>query len=147
MKILLLKDVPKVGRKYDIKHVADGFARNALFPQKLAEPATKESEARVMKLKQEAARAGEIASDLLAKNIKTLDGKTVTLHAKANEKGHLFSAIHKKEILEAIHNDLGVNISAESLVLEKPIKEMGEYALEAKVGTARCTFTLLLTSP
>ncbi|MCI0542794.1 hypothetical protein L0Y69_03540 [bacterium] len=116
--------------------------RNALFPRKLAEPATKESEARVLKLKQEAARAGEIASDLLAKNIKTLDGKTVTLHAKANEKGHLFSAIHKKEILEAIHHDLGISISEESLILEKPIKEAGEHVLEATTSTTKSHFVL-----
>ena len=68
-------------QQYDIKDVADGFARNALFPKKLAEPATKESEGRVAKLKQQAEQIGEIAADLLAKNLAVLDGKTITSQA------------------------------------------------------------------
>ncbi len=146
MKILLLKDIPKVGKKYDIKDVADGFARNSLFPKKLAEPATGDTIKRVEKMKQEAAQMGEIAADLLNRNLTVLDSKTITIKAKANEKGHLFSSIHKKEILEAIRHDLGVNISEESLILEKPIKETGEHGLEAHVGSIKSHFVLDIES-
>lgn len=144
MKILLLKDVPKVGKKYDIKDVADGFARNSLFPKKLAEPATGDTVKRILRMKQEAARAGEVATDLLTQNLAILNSKIITIKAKTNEKGHLFSAIHKKEILEAIHRDLGISISEDALVLDKPIKETGEHVLEAQVGgvKSRCVLDI-----
>lgn len=148
MKILLLKDVPKVGRKYEVKEVADGFARNSLFPRKLAEPATRETEARITKLKQSAAQAGEVAQDLLVKNLEALDGKTVTIRAKANEKGHLFQGIHKGEILNAIKKELGLNIREEALVLEKAIKEVGDKEILTATGkdAKKAKFILRLLS-
>jgi len=127
MKVILLKDVAKVGRKYEVKEVADGFARNALFPRKLAELAMGDAVKRIEKMKREAAQAGDFAADLLAKNLAALGGKTVILCAKANEKGHLFQGIHKEEIAEAIRKELGLDIPPDSLSLEKPIKEIGGH--------------------
>lgn len=146
MKVLLLKDVPKVGRRYEVKDVANGFALNSLFPRRLAEPVTKEIEARIAKLKHEAAKAGEVAQNLLAENLEILDEKTITMKVKSNEKGHLFSAIHKKDIVEAIRHDLDINIPEDALVLEKAIKETGEHEVTTEGGKKKVKFIIRLLS-
>lgn len=143
MKVLFLKDVPKLGKKHDVKEVSDGYARNFLFPKKLAEPATKEAEQRVLKIKKEQAEMRKIDEDLLMKNLKALADTVVTLQGKANEKGHLFAAIHKEEIISKIR-ETGLRIPADHILLEKPIKETGEHIIPFTLGTKQGTFRLVV---
>lgn len=144
MKILLLKDVPKVGRKYEVKEVADGFARNSLFPRKLAEPVTSDTEKRIAKMEQDEASRGAVAESLLIKNLAELHGQTITLQEKANEKGHLFAAVREPEIVRAIKKQLNIDIPPEALVLEKPIKETGEHSLTAEGAGKKTQFIVRL---
>lgn len=143
MKVLLLKDVPKIGRKNDIKEVSDGYARNFLFPKKLAEPATKDTAVRVAKIKTETEQMKKVNEDLLLKNLKSLAETPIVIQGKANEKGHLFAAIHKEEILLKL-KEYGLSIPEACIELNKPIKEMGSHAISLKTGTKRFTFTLLV---
>lgn len=142
MKIILLKDVPKVGRKYETKDVSEGYAANLLIPRGLAVAAT----ASAMKsLELERAKIeGErrIHDDLLAKNISTLDGKVVTLKLKVNEKGHLFAGIHKVELLPELEKQAGVQLNAENIILDKPIKEAGDHVVEVRGAGKSGRFTL-----
>jgi large subunit ribosomal protein L9 len=146
MKIILLKDVPNVGQRFEIKTVADGFALNFLIPQKSAEIATEKSlkKIEVLKAATEAERA--VQSELLAKNLKDLNGKVVTVSAKTNEQGHLFKGLHQKEILAAIAAQTKLTVPADALILEKPIKEVGEHKLEITVGDKKATVTLNIES-
>ncbi|MEK7588641.1 MAG: 50S ribosomal protein L9 [Patescibacteria group bacterium] len=144
MKVIFLRDVPRVGRKNDIKEVNDGYALNFLFPHKYAELATpraiKELETRMKEIVVER----QVQEGLLLKNLEEVKGKVVTIEGKANEKGSLFKAIHKKEIIEAMHKEHRAEISEEFLVLEKPIKETGEFTIPIEIKGKKSSFTLIV---
>ncbi len=129
MKVLLLKDVRALGHKGDLKEVTAGYAANFLFPQKLAEFAT---EAKIAQHEtqhvQVAKHRAEISNSLNAALV-ALDGTTVTIPAKANEKGHLFSGLHEKEIVEAIKKETSYRLTPEHVVLSTPLKELGEFSV------------------
>ncbi|MEK7572362.1 MAG: 50S ribosomal protein L9 [Patescibacteria group bacterium] len=133
MKVIFSKDVPRVGKKNDVKEVNDGYAINFLFPNKLAERASSSSLRELEKRQKEILIERELEESLLIKNLGEIEGKKITLKGKANDKGHLFSAIHKKEILEAMKNEHKIEIDEDFLVLEKPIKEIGEFNISIKV--------------
>ncbi len=140
MKIILLKDVQKIGKRYETKDVSDGFAANSLIPRKLAIPATPDA---VKRISLEIAReAGEkkLQDDLITKQLQTLDGTTVTFSGKTNEKGHLFAGLHAKEIAEL------VQLKADHIVLAKPIKEIGKHPIKVMIGAHSAQFTLEIVS-
>ena len=142
MKIIFLKDVPKVARRYETKEIADGYALNMLIPKGLAIPATPEA---VKRIQLEVSRVeGErrVNEDLLLKNVAELDGVTVTMIEKANEKGHLFAGIHKAEMIPSIAAQTRLQIDPEFIVLDKPIKETGDHRIEVKVKDKSVTFIL-----
>ena len=110
MNIILLKDIAKVGRKYDVKKVSDGYALNFLLPKGFAKTATADAMKNVDVLKKSLAVELGIQEDLLAKNLHEVDGKTLEITAKANEKGHLFGSIHKEDLPKHIKKILGADI-------------------------------------
>ncbi|MEK7576038.1 MAG: 50S ribosomal protein L9 [Patescibacteria group bacterium] len=132
MRIILLQDVPKIGRKYDIKDVSSGYARNFLFPRGLAELATSDkiklSETKRKQTEQEMA----IQDNILGKNINILEGLTIEVKEKSNEKGHLFAGIHKKEISKILREKNHIDIPAELIEIGKPIKEIGKHKIKVK---------------
>lgn len=136
MKIILLKDVHKIGKRYETKDVADGFAVNSLIPRKLAIAATPDA---VKRISLELAReAGEkkVQDELVKKQLQALNGTTVTYTGKKNEKGHLFAGLHAKEIAELVH------LKPEHIVLTKPIKEVGNHSIRIEIGGKTATITL-----
>lgn len=145
MKVVFLKDAPKIGKKYEIKEVADGYARNFLFPREMAELATKEAEQRALKKKDDMLEMKKIDEDLLMRNLKALAGLHIAMKGKANEKGHLFAAVHKEEIIAHIYAEVRLKIPSEYIHLEKPIKETGEHAISFGMGDKRETFLVTIT--
>ena len=144
MKVIFLQDVPRVGRKYDVKDVNDGYAANFLLPRKLAETATPKAIAELEKRKKSIEIEREVQDSLLLKNLEEIKGKTITLKGKANELGHLFSAIHKKEIVEAMKAQNHADIGEEFIVLEKPIKEIGEHEIPISIKNKKSAFKLVV---
>ncbi|MFA5095175.1 MAG: 50S ribosomal protein L9 [Candidatus Paceibacterota bacterium] len=144
MKIILLQDIPKVGRKYDIKEINDGYALNFLFPKKWATLATPKAIAEVEIHKKEIVIEREVQEDLLEKNLEEIKGKTITIKAKADEKGHLFSAIHEKMIVDAMNEECHVQIDEKFIVLEKPIKEIGEFEIPILIKGKKSSFKLII---
>ncbi len=142
MKVILHQDVPKLGKKYEVKTVADGHALNLLIPKGLAEVATEKALKRLEALKAVVSAERKVQEDLLAKNIKSVEGVVVTLEEKANERGHLFAGVHKEQIIPELKKQAGIDVLPEFLLLEKPIKEAGEYKLEVKVQEKTAVFTL-----
>lgn len=142
MKIILLKDVAKVGKKYDIKDISDGYAINLLIPKGIAVAATADAVRRVEieKLRDEGEK--KLHNELLLKNLKELDGVTINMTEKANDKGHLFAGVHKIEIIPAIQNQTRLQIDPEHIILEKPIKEVGVHQIQVKVGNTSIKFNL-----
>jgi large subunit ribosomal protein L9 len=127
MKVIFLKDVRRVGQHGEIKNVADGYAANFLFPNKLAEPATEAKIAQFEKQKQ--AHAAELAQaeEQQDKKVASLRGKKVTISARATEKGGLFKAITAKDVAKAILGEHSLEIGEDMLYLSDPIKTVGEH--------------------
>lgn len=146
MKIILLKDVAKVGRKYDIKDVADGYALNLLIPRGLAQTATKDSIARVEKLKSNDLADKKIQEELLLKNLEVIKKLKIEIKEKANDKGHLFAGVTKERIKEEITKATRLNLDVDSIVLDKPLKEVGEHKVSIEVQGKTADFTVNITS-
>lgn len=144
MKIILLKDVSKVGRHYETKDVSDGYAQNLLIPRGLAVAATPDNVKRIglEKAKTEAER--KVHEELLAKNLADLAGKTVTVTGKANEKGHLFAGLHREEIAALLQQQTRLQIDPSHIVLEHPIKELGEHTIEISAGDKKAAFKIVV---
>lgn len=133
MKVLLLADVKGQGKKDQIVEVSDGYARNFLFPKKLAvvadakvmsESKSKE-EARQFKLKEEKA-----AAKALADKLSTL---TVKITASSGGDGRLYGSITSKDIAEKLKEQHKIEIDKRKLVLQDNIKSYGTYEVEVKV--------------
>ena len=133
MKVILLKDVKNVGKKYDAKEVSDGHALNFLIPNKLAITSTPSSVKRIHDIKAREEGEKKVREDLLSKNLKSVEGVTISLSEKANDKGHLFKGVHQTELIAAIKEQTGLDLAPEHIMLEKPIKEVGEHTVEVKV--------------
>ncbi len=145
MKIILQKDVAKLGKKYDIKDVSSGHALNLLIPQGLAIPATPDAikKTEVEKKKHEGER--KVHADLLVKNIKDLDGITINIIGKANDKGHLFAGIHKEAIVDEIQKQTQLQIDPSFVELEQPLKMLGEHTLQASNSGKSAKFKVVVT--
>ncbi|MSR71485.1 MAG: 50S ribosomal protein L9 [Candidatus Taylorbacteria bacterium] len=144
MKVILLKDVAKVGKKYETKIVSDGFALNSLIPKGLAQVATPAFIKSITLLKANEDAEKKIQEDLLMKNLKDLEGIKVEMIAKANEKGHLFAGIHNAEIAPEITKQTRLIVSPEFIKLDKPIKEIGDHKITVEVQGKTVAFTLTI---
>ena len=144
MKVIFLQDVSRVGKKYDVKEVKDGYAMHFLLPKKLAVTATLRAIAELELRKKEIMIEREVQESLLNKNLEEIKGKVITIKGKANELGHLFSAIHKKEIIEAMKAQNHADIGEEFIILEKPIKEVGEFEIEISIKGKKSSFKLIV---
>lgn len=144
MKVIFLHDVPRVGKKYDVKDISDGYATNFLLPKKLAELATPKSIAELEKRKKNIEIEREVQDNLLLKNLEAIKGKIITINAKADDKGHLFSKIHTKEIVEAMKAQNHADIGEEFIILEKPIKEAGEHEIQISIKGKKSSFKLVV---
>lgn len=133
MKIILKQDVAGLGKKDAIVNASDGYAKNYLIPRGIAVAATTGNVNDAVN-KQKAAedkkqRELDNAKDLASK----INGKTVTIHAKAGESGKLFGAIAGKDISDAIKSQYGFDVDKKKISLKDPIKTLGEHAVEIRV--------------
>lgn len=134
MKVILLQDVPKIGRKNEVKNVADGHAVNFLIPRKLAVFATDEAMKRAKEAWQGRVEAEQLELTALRAALKDFSGKTIVVRAHANEKGHLFRGIDAEEIAKAIADQEKLVLHAKAIELERPIKEIGDRVLTIRAG-------------
>lgn len=142
MKVILLKDVPKVGRKDDIVEVNQGHAINMLIPKKMARPATATDIANVTKKKEFNQKHNQEKIQKGREILKSLHGQVVDINEKANEKGHLFSKVHLEEILVAIKNQFGFSIDKNWIKDLEPIKSVGEHKIQLEALGEKATFLL-----
>lgn len=144
MKVILSEDVKGQGKKGELVNVSDGYARNYLFPRKLAIPA--DAGAMNELRNREAASAHHHAEEVKAAEelAAKLNGKTVTVHAKAGSAGKLFGAVTSKEVAETIEKDYGVAIDKRKIGMSD-IKTYGSVEAEIKIMagiTAKLTVTV-----
>lgn len=134
MKIILLQDVAKVGRKHEVKDVNDGFARNFLIGQGRAIPATPANIAKITEINKNK-QAGVVKTLSSAQQLfETIKETPFVIKAKANKEGHLFASLHEKEIVVEIKKQFNLDLPLNLIVLDKPIKETGENKIALKLG-------------
>lgn len=143
MKIIFLKNAPRIGKKYEIKEVADGYGRH-LIASRVAEIATPQAIASVEKKKIVDATQKKIHEDLLIKTLASLDGATITIFGKANEKGHLFASIHKDAILAELKRSAHLDMNPDYVVLDKPLKELGSFDIPVVINKHRAVFKVII---
>lgn len=132
MKVILLQDVKKLGKKGDVIESSDGYARNYLFPRKLAEEATANS-LHIVNAKKEKERKQKLAELEAAQKLAgELKGKEVTLKAKSGENGRLFGAITSKDVAELINKEFSLSVDKKKIVMDT-IKTAGIYEVEIKL--------------
>ena len=135
MKVILLQDVKGKGKKDDIITVSDGYARNFLFPKKLAaeadakamNDAKNKEAAAARKIELERAAAKELAEKLLAVVVK--------ITVKAGADGRIYGSVTNSDIGDALKAQTGIEIDRRKIVLDKPIKAHGKYELDVKLYT------------
>jgi len=134
MKVILKADVKGTGIKGQTLEVADGFARNFLFPRKLAVEASTGA-LKSIEVERDAKRRREerIISDTKALRDR-LEGQTVKIPSKCGESGRLFGSITNKDIADAITKFLGKDFDRKLIDLTSPIKTLGSYPITLKFG-------------
>jgi large subunit ribosomal protein L9 len=144
MKVILLKDVPKLGKKFDVKDVSEGHAQNFLMPRGLVTPATESAVKKLAEQKEKAGAEEKIQAELLVKSLDQLKKATITISGKANDKGHLFAGITKEILLAEILKQAHMNLDPETVVLEKPIKELGEHKVTVQALGKKAEVTVVV---
>ncbi|MBO7662273.1 MAG: 50S ribosomal protein L9 [Clostridia bacterium] len=125
MKVVLLKDVKNVGKRDEILNVSDGYARNFLFPQKLAAEATPGALKEISRKRAaQDAREAEARAEAQAKAAQ-LKNKVVTLNVKCGEKGRLYGSVTAAEVAEALEKQHGIKVDRRKLDIGDPIREIG----------------------
>jgi large subunit ribosomal protein L9 len=146
MKVILLKSVPKLGKKDDIVSVPDGYAQNALFPKKLATVATDHAIAALQRTQQNKLTEKKIQHELLDKAIESLEGKSLLYKTKVSQKGSLFSKITEQDISKTLFEQHRISIDAQLMTIKgSPIKQTGTYTVSVKEGEYHTEFSVTVS--
>ena len=133
MKVILLQDVDGLGKKYEVKEVKNGHARNFLLPNKLAKAATKlalkwlsdQKEVIEKEAEEDLKKAQALASEL--------DGLEVNIAVKVGDEGQLFESINSQKVIEKL-KEMGFEVKKSQVKLEDPIKETGEFPVSISLA-------------
>lgn len=132
MKVILLKDVEKVGKRFEVKEVKDGYARNFLIPKGLAKIATDEA---LKWLETQKEIVEKKAEEDLKKSQETasgIDDREVMITVKVGEDGQLFESINAQKIAEKL-KESGFEVKKSQIELKEPLKELGEFPVKIKL--------------
>jgi|SRR6185503_7015399 len=145
MKVVFLKDAPKLGHKGEIKDVSDGYAHNFLIPKGFAVVATGQIQQKIQKEQREAeAKAGrELERFQVLK--REMEKRTFTVKVKVGDKGQIFGGVREKDIAEALNNKMALNLEKNQVELDLPIKTLGQHVVTVKLGhniSARATLNV-----
>ena len=135
MKVILLQDVKGTGKKGELVNVSDGYARNFLMPKKVAKEATAQAMSELKNA--EASKAFQIEEAKKAANAskKLIEGKSLSIKAKAGQGGRLFGSVTAKEISAELKKQFGLNVDKRKISLDTDIKAFGTYNAEIKLYT------------
>lgn len=133
MKVILLQDVKGLGKKGEVVNASDGYARNFLFPKKLAAEATEgnmktlneQKTSQKLKKQQELEEAKALAAKL--------EKSPIEISAKAGEGGRLFGSVTSKDVAEELEKQHKIKIDRRKMVLPEPIRELGVRHVEVKL--------------
>ena len=133
MKVILLQDIKNVGKKDEIINSSDGYARNYLFPKKLAVEATKDN-LNQLKARQDTAKRKKEQEKEEAKQLaEKLKKVTLSIQVKAGENGKIFGGVTAKEIAENLKEQQNIEIDKKKIIVKETIKALGNYSVEIKL--------------
>lgn len=134
MKVILLKDVAKIGRRFDVVTVPDGFALNKLIPKGMAEGATPENLKRLSNLSSKMEHDRSTEATAFNDALSALKDIQVSIVVEANNEGRMFQALKPAEIVVAVKEATGFTLGTEQIVMKVPIKSLGEHEVELVGG-------------
>jgi large subunit ribosomal protein L9 len=132
MKVLLLKDVYKLGRAGDVKRVADGYGRNFLLPQKLAVLATASALKRAEEIRSKATEERALINKEMSAIAAKLNGVVLAFGARASETGKLYGSITSQMVADKIGKKLGLEIARRQIDMQ-PLRALGEYEVGVRL--------------
>jgi ribosomal protein L9 len=126
MKVILLQDVKGTGTKNQVLNVSDGFARNFLFPKKLAVEATDNAVKEIERKRAVEEKKEQERKEAALKKAAELRGKGITITAKCGDAGRLYGSITAQEIADALKNQHGIEVDKRKIELKDPIRQLGD---------------------
>ena len=132
MKVILTSDVKSLGKKGEMVSVADGYARNFLFPRGLAAEANAQSLTELKNREQAAQHKIAVDTQNAREAAAAIEGKTVRVSAKAGANGKLFGSVTAKEVAESIKKQFGIETDKRKITMED-VKSYGTYEAEVKL--------------
>lgn len=142
MLVIMLKDVKGVAQRGTIKEVADGYALNFLIAQGLAHQATPQKIAE-FEARKKIENAENVAREsLIVAMLKKIDGTTIEVAARANESGHLYKQLSPSLIAQAIRTTGGVDIPEQAIIMNAPIKAVGDSPVTIRLGAKAASITV-----
>ncbi len=145
MKVILMQDVARIGKRYEIATVPDGYALNMLIPKKMAQPATPENMKRLQAQKDRVGESQAAVSASVADVIEKLKAAPHAIVMEANEQGHLFQGLKAEHIASSL-TEAGMAISANHIELAEPIKAVGEHEVTITDGTVNAKVTFVVNA-
>ena len=144
MKVILLKDVPGVGQKGQLKDVSDGYAMNNLIPKKSAVMATPEKMTELKKQEKLQAEKQEQKETLWEEQKRLLKSGRITVRIDANKQGQLYRQLPASIVEKRIAKELGVSIPEESISFKDPIKSLGRGEAYVQLGKEKVPVTVFV---
>jgi len=145
MKVILLEDVPKLGRRGEVREVATGYARNFLLPKKLAVEATPANVQNLEHLRRQQERSEARAREAARAAAERVAGLRFVVATRASEDGRLYGSVSAQDIVEFLERQ-GIAIEKRRILLEEPIKALGEYQVPIRLhGDVTATLQVTVT--
>ena len=133
MKVILLSDIKGVGKKDEVINASDGYARNYLFPKKLALPADSGNMSRLNAKKASEAHKKSLELEAAKKTAEEIKNITLNIKVKAGENGKIFGGVTSKEIAEELKKDHKIDVDKKKVMLKENIKNLGRYNVDIKL--------------
>ena len=148
MKIILTEDIHRLGLAGDIVEVANGYARNFLFPKSKAMLLNKGNERRINHIKELHAKIRAEKEKNLASLITEFENKEICFSKKADEKGHLYGSVSESDILSELVklSNNGDLLKKDMIIINNPIKELGEFIVQIKLSKKLSTEIKVIVS-
>lgn len=141
MDVILLEDIAKLGKRYETRSVAPGYARNYLIRRGLVLLSTERALENIKRLQSLEAEKKKDTEQRLVKSLEELGDFELLIKERANTEGHLFGAIRAADIVKALA-DKNINLNEEHILLKSPIKQTGVHELSLLVGEREFKFKL-----
>ena len=145
MKVILLKDIAKLGKRGEVKEVADGYAINVLIKKEMALQGTP---AELLKWKQKEEsklHKKELETNTFLQLIQKIHHSNIEITGKkVDEKGHLFASVHESDIVDAIYKATNFSLDPKQVVISVPIKVKGNHKVELKQGSQKEIITIVV---